>query len=58
MAAELGELSGPDFAAGVELSLIPDNGMLLGHALGEPVLLVRQGDDLFAIGAICTHVNR
>jgi apoptosis-inducing factor 3 len=29
--------------------------MLLGHALGEPVLLVRRGDELFAIGAICTH---
>jgi len=29
--------------------------MLLGHARGEPVLLVRRGDDLFAIGAICTH---
>ena len=29
--------------------------MLLGHAQGEPVLLVRRGDELFAIGAICTH---
>jgi NADPH-dependent 2,4-dienoyl-CoA reductase/sulfur reductase-like enzyme/nitrite reductase/ring-hydroxylating ferredoxin subunit len=29
--------------------------MLLGHAQGEPVLLARRGDELFAIGAICTH---
>ena len=29
--------------------------MLLGHAHGEPVLLARRGDDVFAIGAICTH---
>jgi NADPH-dependent 2,4-dienoyl-CoA reductase/sulfur reductase-like enzyme/nitrite reductase/ring-hydroxylating ferredoxin subunit len=29
--------------------------MLLGHAHGEPVLLARRGDELFAIGAICTH---
>ena len=29
--------------------------MLLGHADGEPVLLARRGDELFAIGAICTH---
>ena len=29
--------------------------MLLGHAHGEPVLLVRRGEELFAIGAICTH---
>jgi NADPH-dependent 2,4-dienoyl-CoA reductase/sulfur reductase-like enzyme/nitrite reductase/ring-hydroxylating ferredoxin subunit len=55
MSAEPAELNGPDFTAGVELSLIPDSGMLLGHALGEPVLLVRQDDDIFAIGAICTH---
>jgi hypothetical protein len=35
---------------GVELSMVPDGTMLLGHALGEPVLLVRRGDELFAIG--------
>jgi NADPH-dependent 2,4-dienoyl-CoA reductase/sulfur reductase-like enzyme/nitrite reductase/ring-hydroxylating ferredoxin subunit len=29
--------------------------MLLGHACGEPVLLARRGDEVFAIGAICTH---
>ena len=49
------ELSGPVFAAGVELSLVPEGGMLLGHALGEPVPLVRQDDDIFGIGAICRH---
>ncbi len=55
MGAGPGKLTGPDFAAGVELSSIPDGGMLLGHALGEPVLLARQGAEVFAIGAICTH---
>src|SRR5947208_6151346 len=29
--------------------------MLLGHAFGEPVLVARRGDELFAIGATCTH---
>jgi nitrite reductase/ring-hydroxylating ferredoxin subunit len=29
--------------------------MLLGHAHGEPVLLARRGNALFAIGAVCTH---
>jgi apoptosis-inducing factor 3 len=48
-------LNGPDLTQGVELSKVPDGTMLLGHARGEPVLLVRRGDDLFAIGAICTH---
>jgi NADPH-dependent 2,4-dienoyl-CoA reductase/sulfur reductase-like enzyme/nitrite reductase/ring-hydroxylating ferredoxin subunit len=50
-----GELSGPDLAKGVELSAIADGTMLLGHAGGEPVLLARRGDELFAIGAVCTH---
>lgn len=55
MAVETTDLSGPDFAAGVRLSSIPDGGMLLGHALGEPVLLIRRGNEAFAIGAMCTH---
>ena len=48
-------LSGPDFAAGVALSKLADGAMLLGHAHGEPVLLARRGDEVFAIGAVCTH---
>jgi len=48
-------LSGPDLREGVGLSTIPDGTMLLGHAQGEPVLLARRGDGVFAIGAICTH---
>ena len=49
------KLSGPDLAKGVALSKVADGAMLLGHAHGEPVLLARRGDELFAIGAICTH---
>jgi NADPH-dependent 2,4-dienoyl-CoA reductase/sulfur reductase-like enzyme/nitrite reductase/ring-hydroxylating ferredoxin subunit len=49
------KLNGPDLTRGVAPSTVPDGAMLLGHAHGEPVLLVRRGDELFAIGAICTH---
>jgi apoptosis-inducing factor 3 len=55
MSEEKTKLSGPDLTQGVELSTIPDGTMLLGHARGEPVLLARRGDEVFAIGAICTH---
>ena len=55
MSEENAKLSGPDLTQGVELSTIRDGTMLLGHARGEPVLLVRRGDELFAIGAVCTH---
>jgi NADPH-dependent 2,4-dienoyl-CoA reductase/sulfur reductase-like enzyme/nitrite reductase/ring-hydroxylating ferredoxin subunit len=50
-----GKLSGPDLTKGVALSAIADGAMLLGHVDGEPVLLARRGDEVFAIGAICTH---
>jgi nitrite reductase/ring-hydroxylating ferredoxin subunit len=48
-------LSGPDLAKGVALSIVADGTMLLGHAHGESVLLARRGDELFAIGNVCTH---
>ena len=55
MAEESGELEGPDFEKGCQLDSVPDEGMLLGHAFGEAILVVRQGSELFAIGATCTH---
>ncbi|MEO8802266.1 MAG: FAD-dependent oxidoreductase [Rudaea sp.] len=55
MSQDKPELSGPDFTQGVDTATVPDGGMLLGHALGEPVLLVRRGEEFFAIGATCTH---
>src|SRR5579871_319228 len=48
-------LSGPDFKAGIEFSKLIENQPLLGHYEGEPVVLVRQGNDGFAIAATCTH---
>ena len=55
MSDEKPKLNGPDLTQAIELSTIPDGGMLLGHAQGEPVLLARRGDEVFAVGAICTH---
>jgi nitrite reductase/ring-hydroxylating ferredoxin subunit len=55
MSEENAKLSGPDLSQGVELLTVPDGTMLLGRAHSEPVLLARRGDELFAIGAICTH---
>jgi len=55
MSEEKTRLSGPDLTQGIELSNIPDGTMLLGHARGEPVLLIHRGGEIFAIGAICTH---
>jgi NADPH-dependent 2,4-dienoyl-CoA reductase/sulfur reductase-like enzyme/nitrite reductase/ring-hydroxylating ferredoxin subunit len=48
-------LSGPDFARGVDAKLLADGATLVGHALGEAILLARRGPDVLAIGATCTH---
>jgi apoptosis-inducing factor 3 len=49
------KLVGPDFAAGVAAEEIPADASILGHANGEAVLLVRRGEEWFALGATCTH---
>jgi apoptosis-inducing factor 3 len=48
-------LSGPDLEKGVAWGELAEGKPLLGHALGEPVMLVRRGQELFATGASCTH---
>ncbi len=48
-------LDGPDFFKGVSPAQVADGAMLLGHVHDEAVLMARRGDELFAIGATCTH---
>lgn len=49
-------LSGPDLGTdGAASSELRDGGMFLGHFNGEPVLLVRKGTAVHAMGAKCTH---
>lgn len=55
MAESSSELEGPDFAKGCKIDELGDGEMLLGHAFGEAILVARQGDRFFAIGATCTH---
>lgn len=55
MAEAAGELKGPDFESGCTIAKLADGEMLLGHAFGEAILVARQGYELFAIGATCTH---
>lgn len=48
-------LEGPDLGSGTPLGILADGAMLLGHVQGEPVLVARRGDRIFAVGATCTH---
>src|SRR5258708_23150028 len=49
------QLTGPDLSQGILLSDFPSSGMLVGHVESEGVLVVRRGDEVFAIGSTCTH---
>ncbi|MGH6930517.1 MAG: FAD-dependent oxidoreductase [Dongiaceae bacterium] len=57
MSVDAAKPSGPDFAAGVALTDIADGAMLQGHVGEEAVLLARRGNELFAVGAACTHYH-
>jgi apoptosis-inducing factor 3 len=47
--------SGPDLTRGVPVASVKPGGSVTGQVDGEAVLLVRQGDEWFAIGAVCSH---
>ena len=49
--------AGPDLTQGLAFAAIPDGGKLVGHVGEEEVLLVRRGDEVFAVGAHCTHYH-
>src|SRR5580692_644991 len=57
MAEDQAALTGPDLTRGIPNAALGDGAMLVGHAGGEQVLLVRQGDEIFAVGALCTHYH-
>jgi apoptosis-inducing factor 3 len=49
------ELTGPDLAQGIPLSRIPEGELFAAHAFGKPLVVVRRGDSIRAIGGQCTH---
>src|SRR5260221_3602791 len=42
---------------GIRADALQDGGMLAGKAGGDDVVLVRSGDDFFAVQADCPHYN-
>ena len=57
MAQDHAKPSGPDLAQGIALADLADGGKFVGHVGDEEILLVRQGTEVFAIGAHCTHYH-
>jgi NADPH-dependent 2,4-dienoyl-CoA reductase/sulfur reductase-like enzyme/nitrite reductase/ring-hydroxylating ferredoxin subunit len=46
-----------DFTTGVGFSEVPDGGSVSGTVGEDEVILVRRGEELFAVGAYCTHYH-
>lgn len=53
--SEENKADGPDLGQGVAQAELADGAMLLAHVGEEPVLLARRGEEIFAIGSLCTH---
>ncbi|MGE3798261.1 MAG: FAD-dependent oxidoreductase, partial [Thermomicrobiales bacterium] len=51
------ELEGPDLTLGIARSELADGEKLLGHVKDDAVLLVRCGDEFFAVEPECTHYH-
>ncbi|MGE3992751.1 FAD-dependent oxidoreductase [Pseudorhodoplanes sp.] len=51
------DFKNPDLAQGVAKSDLADGEKLLGHVGADAVLLVRYGDDFFAVAPECTHYH-
>jgi NADPH-dependent 2,4-dienoyl-CoA reductase/sulfur reductase-like enzyme/nitrite reductase/ring-hydroxylating ferredoxin subunit len=57
MAEEPSAPEGPDLVQGIALAELSDGAKLLGHVGNDAVLLVRRGEEIFAVGAHCTHYH-
>jgi NADPH-dependent 2,4-dienoyl-CoA reductase/sulfur reductase-like enzyme/nitrite reductase/ring-hydroxylating ferredoxin subunit len=57
MSQDAAKPSGPDLAAGIAFDDIDDGALLQGHVGEDAVLLARRGNELFAVGALCTHYH-
>jgi NADPH-dependent 2,4-dienoyl-CoA reductase/sulfur reductase-like enzyme/nitrite reductase/ring-hydroxylating ferredoxin subunit len=56
MADEQAQPSGPDLTQGVDPGAFKDD-KLVGHVGDDEILLVREGSEIFAIGAHCSHYH-
>jgi NADPH-dependent 2,4-dienoyl-CoA reductase/sulfur reductase-like enzyme/nitrite reductase/ring-hydroxylating ferredoxin subunit len=45
----------PDFGNGIAIDSLPEGAMLRGRLGDEEIILVRQDDEVFAVGAKCSH---
>jgi hypothetical protein len=54
--SETPEANKPDFRNGFSIHDLSDGSMKLGHIDDEELLLLRRGDEFFAVGAPCVCI--
>src|SRR5258708_13732739 len=47
----------PDLKSRISVDRLADGGMLVGRVDDEDVIVARRGDEVFAVGAHCTHYH-
>src|SRR5713101_1214783 len=47
----------PDFTSGFPVGDLQEGGLVIGKVDGEDAILVRSGNEFFAVGAHCTHYH-
>src|ERR1700719_251707 len=47
----------PDFKSGFPVGDLQEGGSVIGQVDGEDAILVRSGNEFFAVGASCTHYH-
>lgn len=57
MSSNENQESGPDLAGGIPLASFGESNLLQGHVGDEPVVLAKIGDEVLAVGALCTHYS-
>jgi NADPH-dependent 2,4-dienoyl-CoA reductase/sulfur reductase-like enzyme/nitrite reductase/ring-hydroxylating ferredoxin subunit len=57
MAEDQPKPAGPDLTQGIATAQLPDGGKLVGHVGSNEILLVRRGNEIFAVSAHCTHYH-
>ncbi len=55
--AEKTDAKGPDFRQGFPVKDLPDRGTVAGRVGDDEVVLARNGEAFFAVGAHCTHYH-
>ena len=53
----MAKVTGPDFSTGIPAVDLMPGEPLLGHVGKDPVILVRHGQDVTALGAVCAHYH-